>query len=163
MQHELFAIPAGPKPVVYATLARHAEALLEGVNDKIANAANLSAMLYHMLPDISWSGFYFLKRNTLMVGPFQGKPACVSVALGQGVCGQAAEMRKPLIVGDVASFPGHVYCDPASRSEIVLPLVRNDKLLGVLDLDAPITQRFDEDDRRGLETIADLWVHSFTR
>jgi GAF domain-containing protein len=160
---ETFAKPAGPKSVVYATLARHAEALVEGVNDKIANAANLSAMLYHMLPDISWSGFYFLKRNTLIVGPFQGKPACVMVEPGRGVCGQVAELRKPLIVGDVASFPGHIYCDPAARSEIVLPLVKNDKLLGVLDLDAPVTDRFDEDDRRGLERIAAIWLDSFER
>jgi len=160
---ETFVMPAGPKSVVYATLARHAEALVEGVNDKIANAANLSAMLYHMLPDISWSGFYFLKHKRLIVGPFQGKPACVTVAVGQGVCGQAATMRKSLIVGDVASFPGHIYCDPAARSEIVIPLVKGDKLLGVLDLDAPVTERFDEDDRRGLEQIAAIWLRSFKR
>src|SRR5690625_2326298 len=160
---ETFVMPAGPKSVVYATLARHAEALVEGVNDKIANAANLSAMLYHMLPDISWSGFYFLKHKRLIVGPFQGKPACVTVAVGQGVCWQAATMRKSLIVGDVASFPGHIYCDPAARSEIVIPLVKGDKLLGVLDLDAPVTERFDEDDRRGLEQIAAIWLRSFKR
>lgn len=160
---ETIARPDGPKSVVYAMLVRHAEALVEGVNDKIANAANLSAMLYHMLPDVSWSGFYFLKRNKLIVGPFQGKPACVTVELGRGVCGQVAELRKPLIVGDVASFPGHIYCDPSARSEIVLPLVKNDKLLGVLDLDAPVTDRFDEEDRRGLEQIAAIWLRSFTR
>ncbi len=161
--YEAFELPTGSKPVVYAALARHAKALVEGVNDRIANAANLTALIYHGLPDISWSGFYFLSRKQLIVGPFQGKPACVKIALGRGVCGQAAELRKPLIVGDVASFPGHVYCDPDARSEIVIPLIRDDKLLGVLDIDAPIPDRFDEDDRRGLEKVASIWLHSFSR
>ncbi|MGH8161084.1 MAG: GAF domain-containing protein [Gammaproteobacteria bacterium] len=161
--HESFELPQGSKPVVYSALARHAEALVEGVNDRIANAANLAALIYLGLPSISWSGFYFLHRKQLIVGPFQGKPACVKIALGRGVCGQAAQLRKPLIVGDVASFPGHIYCDPDARSEIVIPLVRDDKLLGMLDIDAPIPDRFDEDDRRGLEKIAAIWLHSFTR
>ncbi|MDN5863925.1 MAG: GAF domain-containing protein [Gammaproteobacteria bacterium] len=161
--YESFELPQGSKPVVYAALARHAEALVEGVNDKVANAANLAALLFHSLPKISWSGFYFLHRKQLIVGPFQGKPACVKIALGRGVCGHAAALRQPLLVGDVTSFPGHIYCDPDARSEIVLPLIKNDKLLGVLDLDAPIPDRFDEDDRRGLEKIAGIWIHSFTR
>lgn len=156
-------MPEGSKPVVYAALARHAEALVEGVNDRIANAANIAAILYHCLPDINWSGFYLLRGKQLIVGPFQGKPACVKIALGRGVCGQAAELRKPLIVGDVASFPGHIYCDPDARSELVVPLLKNDKLLGVLDLDAPIPDRFDADDLRGLEKVAAIWLHSFTR
>ncbi|MGH8274616.1 MAG: GAF domain-containing protein [Gammaproteobacteria bacterium] len=161
--HESFAVPEGSKPVVYAALARHAEALFEGVHDKIANSANLAALLYHGLPNVSWSGFYFLRRKQLIVGPFQGKPACVSVALGRGVCGQAAELRRTLVVADVASFPDHIYCDPDARSEIVVPLERDGKLLGVLDLDAPVPDRFDEDDRRGLEKIAAIWLHSFNR
>ncbi|HEX5313892.1 MAG TPA: GAF domain-containing protein [Gammaproteobacteria bacterium] len=161
--HESFAVPEGSKPVVYAALARHAEALVEGEGDKIANAANLAALLYHGLPDVSWCGFYFLRGKQLIVGPFQGKPACVRIALGRGVCGQAATMRRTLVVGDVASFPDHIYCDPDARSEIVLPLVKDDKLLGVLDLDAPILDRFDEQDRRGLEKIATIWAQSFRR
>lgn len=160
---ELFALPEGSKPVVYAALARHAEALVEGEHDKIANAANIAALLYHSLPDISWSGFYFLRGKTLIVGPFQGRPACVRIALGRGVCGQAAELRKTLLVADVASFPDHIVCDPDSRSEIVVPLVRDDRLLGVLDLDAPVPDRFDEADKRGLERIASVWLHSFKR
>jgi GAF domain-containing protein len=159
--HSAFELPEGSKPVAYATLARHAEALVEGVNDKIANAANIAALLYHALPDVSWSGFYFSKRKHLIVGPFQGNPACVDIALGRGVCGQAAALGKPLIVGDVASFPGHIYCDPDARSEIVIPLARDERLFGVLDLDAPIPDRFDEDDRRGLEKIAAIWLRSF--
>lgn len=160
---ETLAAPTGSKPEAYATLARQAEALVEGVNDRISNAANLASILYHGLPQISWSGFYFRKRDSLMVGPFAGKPACVEIALGKGVCGQAAARREPLIVDDVADFPGHIYCDPAARSEIVLPLVKNDELLGVLDLDAPLPGRFDEEDRRGLEDVAAIWVHSFRR
>ena len=161
--HELMPLPEGPKPVVYAALARHAEALVEGERDKIANAANIAALLYHSLPDISWSGFYFLRGKQLIVGPFQGKPACVRIALGRGVCGQAAELQKTLLVADVASFPDHIYCDPDARSEIVVPLVRDDRLLGVLDLDAPIPDRFDDQDRRGIERIADIWLRSFNR
>src|SRR5690625_4903162 len=137
---ETFVMPAGPKSVVYATLARHAEALVEGVNDKIANAANLSAMLYHMLPDISLSGFYFLKHKRLIVGPFQGKPACVTVAVGQGVCGQAATMRKSLIVGDVACFPCHIYCVHAARSYIVITLMMGEQQLDDYVLVAPYSE-----------------------
>lgn len=161
--HESFALPEGSKPVVYAALARHAEALVEGMRDKIANSANIAALLYHSLPNISWSGFYFLRGKQLIIGPYQGKLACVRVALGRGVCGQAAELRRTLVVADVASFPDHIYCDPDTRSEIVVPLEREGKLFGVLDLDAPIPDRFDEDDRRGLEKIAAIWLHSFNR
>ncbi|MGH8225159.1 MAG: GAF domain-containing protein [Gammaproteobacteria bacterium] len=161
--HELLPLPEGSKPVVYAALARHAEALVEGERDKIANAANIVALLYHSLPDISWCGFYFLRGKQLIVGPFQGKPACVRIALGRGVCGQAAELQKTLLVADVACFPDHIYCDPDARSEIVVPLVRDGKLLGVLDLDAPITDRFDDQDKRGIEKVADIWLHSFKR
>lgn len=159
--HELIELPAGSKPVQYAALARHAEALLEGERDRIANAANLCALLYHSLPDLNWVGFYFVKRRRLVVGPFQGRPACVRIEFGEGVCGTAAEMRGTLVVADVAAFPGHIYCDPASRSEIVVPLLSgDDKLLGVLDLDSPVLERFDEQDRRGLEQIAAIWVNS---
>jgi L-methionine (R)-S-oxide reductase len=157
--HELIELPRGSKAVQYAALARHAEALLEGERDRIANAANLCALLYHSLPDVNWVGFYFLKRRRLIVGPFQGRPACVRIGLGEGVCGTAAEIRQTLVVADVAAFPGHIYCDPASRAEIVVPLLGKDgKLIGVLDLDSPVLERFDEQDRRGLEEIAAIWI-----
>lgn len=162
--HESFALPQGPKPVQYAALARHAEALLQGERDKIANAANVAALLYHSLPDVNWAGFYFRKGRTLLVGPYQGRPACVRIRLGEGVCGSAAAIGRTLVVADVSAFPGHIYCDPASRSEIVVPLVHPDaKLVGVLDLDSPRLERFDEMDRRGLEEIASLWIRSWSR
>lgn len=162
--YESFQLPQGPKSVQYAALARHAEALLEGEHDKIANAANVTALLYHSLPKISWAGFYFLKARQLIVGPYQGRPACIRIALGEGVCGTAAEMRRSFVVADVSLFPGHIYCDPASRSEIVVPLLDPaDRLVGVLDLDSPVLERFDEQDRQGLEEIAALWVNSLRK
>jgi GAF domain-containing protein len=145
-------------PQAYTALARQAEALLEGEQDAIANAANLAALLYHSLPQVSWAGFYFLKGRELVVGPFQGKPACVRIAFGKGVCGQAAELRETLVVADVSTFPGHIYCDPDARSEVVVPLVKRGEVLGVLDLDAPVEGRFDDGDRRGLEEIASIWL-----
>ncbi|MGH8427969.1 MAG: GAF domain-containing protein [Gammaproteobacteria bacterium] len=161
--HQLLPLPEGPKSVVYAALARHAEALFEGESDKIANAANLCALLYHGLPGLNWAGFYFLKGKQLVVGPFQGKLACVRIALGRGVCGNAAQLRRTLVVADVSAFHDHIYCDPDSRSEIVMPLVKDEKLVGVLDIDAPTLERFDDHDKRGLETIAAIWLRSFNR
>lgn len=157
--HQLSPLPQA-KPQAYTALARQAEALLEGEQDAIANAANLTALLYHSLPQVSWVGFYFLKGHELVVGPFQGKPACVRIALEKGVCGQAAARRETLVVADVSTFPGHIYCDPDARSEIVVPLVKEGNVLGVLDLDAPVKGRFDDEDRRGLEEIVAVWVQA---
>jgi GAF domain-containing protein len=141
-------------------LLRQAEALLDGYEDPVANAANLSALLYHSLPDVNWAGFYFLKDGRLLVGPFQGRPACVEIPLGRGVCGTAAASRKILRVADVDEFEGHIVCDLASRSEIVLPLIRNGELLGVLDIDSPVLDRFGPEDERLLAGICEIYVRS---
>ena len=124
----------------------------------IANAANLSALLFHSLPDLNWAGFYFLKDGELVLGPFQGKPACVRIEVGKGVCGSAAASRQTLIVPDVHQFPGHIACDSASNSEIVVPVITDDRLLGVLDLDSPEFSRFNDDDADGLERIVRVFV-----
>jgi len=142
------------KDAAYRGLARELGALLEGEHDPIANAANAAALIFDALPGINWAGFYFLKGRELVVGPFQGKPACVRIALGRGACGAAAARRQTLVVDDVHSFPGHIVCDPASRSEIVVPLVDGARLLGVLDIDSPRVGRFDAADARGLEALA---------
>lgn len=143
-----------------AELLEQAAALLAGQNDLVANAANLSSWLFHTLADVNWVGFYFLKDGRLLVGPFQGKPACVSIPLGRGVCGKAAESRSIQRVADVHAFDGHIACDAASRSEIVLPLIREGELIGVLDLDSPIKDRFDERDERFLTAVARLFISS---
>ena len=141
-------------------LAAQAAALVSGQQDMIANAANLSSLLFYALDKVNWVGFYFLKGHELIVGPFQGRPACVSIPMGKGVFGPAAETRKVMSVADVHAFEGHIACDVASRSEIVLPLVRNGELIGVLDLDSPVKNRFDEKDERLLQKIADIFIHS---
>jgi GAF domain-containing protein len=141
-------------------LADQARALLSGQADLVANAANLSALLFHALEDVNWVGFYFLKGEGLVVGPFQGKPACVTIPLDRGVCGAAASTRRVQRVADVHAFEGHIACDADSRSEIVLPLVRNGELLGVLDLDSPSPGRFSERDQRLLEEIAEVFIES---
>ncbi|HEY8051291.1 MAG: GAF domain-containing protein [Steroidobacterales bacterium] len=146
------------KPADYARLREELAALLAGESDLIANAANTAALIFDALPDLNWAGFYFLKAGELVVGPFQGKPACVRIALGRGVCGTAAERRRTLLVPDVHAFPGHIACDTASRSEIVVPLIASGTLLGVLDIDSPRPGRFDEADARGLEALAALFV-----
>jgi GAF domain-containing protein len=138
----------------YARLDGELKALLAGEPDLVANAANTAALLFDALPEVNWVGFYFLRGGELVVGPFQGKPACVRIALGRGVCGTAAAERRTVLVPDVHAFPGHIACDAASRSEVVVPLVRGSQLLGVLDLDSPRPARFDEGDARGLEAIA---------
>src|SRR5262249_6491513 len=150
--------PTGTKAEVYRELALMAEGLFRGERDAIANAANLSALLWMGLPDLNWSGFYFLRGLGLVLGPFQGRPACVRIDLGRGVCGTAAQRRETLVVLDVEEFPGHIACDAASKSEIVVPLVADGRLLGVLDLDSPRKGRFDEQDARGLERLAALWA-----
>jgi L-methionine (R)-S-oxide reductase len=142
----------------YASLAQELAALLAGERDFIANAANTAALIYEALPQVNWAGFYFLKAGELVVGPFQGKPACVRIALGQGVCGTAAAERRTLVVPDVHAFPGHIACDAASRSEIVIPLLTGTLLLGVLDIDSPRPARFDAADAAGLGELARLFV-----
>jgi GAF domain-containing protein len=144
------------KPRLFAELQVHLTAILAGERDFIANLANTSALLFHTLPDLNWAGFYLLKGNELVLGPFQGKPACIRIAIGRGVCGTAAQRRETIVVPDVHAFPGHIACDDASRSEIVVPLIKDDRLIGVMDLDSPLVGRFDEIDARGLEMIASI-------
>ena len=153
-------ILTGSKPEQYAQLAEQARALLHGEPDRIANAANLSALVYHVLPNLNWVGFYFFDGKELVVGPFQGLPACVRIALDKGVCGAAASTRQTQRVADVHAFPGHIACDAASRSELVVPLLHAGALVGVFDLDSPLPDRFDEEDQHGLEAIARLFVES---
>ena len=156
----LTSATAGSKAEIYALLQQQAEALLQGEHNVIANAANLASLIWHSLPDLNWAGFYFYDGTELVLGPFMGKPACVRIAIGKGVCGTAAATRTTQLVEDVHAFPGHIACDAASNSEIVVPLVRDGALLGVLDLDSPKTARFDAEDRAALERIAALWVQS---
>ena len=144
----------------YARLAEQARALLSGQNHAIANAANLSALIFHELPDLNWVGFYFLEGNSLIVGPFQGLPACVQISLGRGVCGTAAATRQTQRVDDVHAFDGHIACDAASASELVVPLIRRDRVIGVLDIDSPIAARFNAEDQGGLEALARIYVES---
>ena len=151
---------SGSKTEQYAQLAEQARGLLHGERDRIANAANLSSLVFHSLPALNWVGFYFFDGKELVVGPFQGQPACVRIALGRGVCGTAAQTRQTQRIADVDAFPGHIPCDSASRSELVVPLYRGDELIGVFDLDSPVHDRFDADDQRGLETIAGLFLES---
>jgi len=151
---ELKPLAAAGKKELYAELAEQVVHLLAGERDLIANTANFAALLYHSLPEINWLGFYFYKGGELVVGPFQGKPACVRIAIGKGVCGTAAERREAVIVQDVHEFPGHIACDSASNSEIVIPLIKGGELVGVLDVDSPVRGRFDDEDRRGLEKLA---------
>lgn len=145
---------------LYAKLNSELEALLAGERDLVANAANAAALIWEHLSGINWAGFYFLKGGELVLGPFQGRPACVRIAMGKGVCGGAAEARETLVVPDVHAFQGHIACDAASRSEIVVPLVKDGELLGVLDIDSPSLARFDEADRRGLEAAAAIFLDS---
>ena len=150
--------PTGTKPEIYRQLALMAEGLFRGERDAIANAANLAGLLHMGLADLNWAGFYFLRGAGLVLGPFQGKPACVRIEMGRGVCGTAAARRQTLVVPEVEKFPGHIACDAASRSEIVVPLIGEGRLIGVLDLDSPVPARFDDADARGLERLAALWV-----
>jgi len=154
MSHESARYEFKDKAADYAELTRELQSLLSGETDLIANAANATSLIYHALPDLNWCGVYLLKAGELVVGPFQGKPACVRIALGKGVCGTAAAERKTIVVPDVHAFPGHIACDAASQSEIVIPLMADAGLFGVLDLDSPKLARFDDADRRGLEQLA---------
>ncbi len=148
------------KPELYSDLAVQLRSLLEGERDFIANAANFSSLLYHTLPDVNWAGLYLLKDGELVLGPFQGQPACVRIALGKGVCGTAAAQRQTILVDNVHDFPGHIACDSASNSEIVVPMIKDDGLLGVLDLDSPQLARFDDADARGLNELVRVFIDS---
>jgi GAF domain-containing protein len=146
------------KQEAYASLAAQLRSLFADERDLIANAANLSSLLYHSLPDLNWTGFYLLKGDELVLGPFQGKPACVRIGLGSGVCGTAAQRRETIMVDNVHDFPGHIACDSASNSEIVVPLVVGERLIGVLDLDSPSLSRFDDIDAAGLNELVEIFV-----
>jgi GAF domain-containing protein len=151
-----FVAPAltGHKPEQYAQLAQQLALLFGDERDFTANMANMAALIFHQLPDLNWAGFYLMKGGELVLGPFQGKPACIRIPLGRGVCGTAAARRETQLVPDVHAFPGHIACDADSRSEIVVPLIADGMLVGVLDLDSPKPGRFDEADRAGLEAAA---------
>jgi GAF domain-containing protein len=148
------------KVEVYDQLAAQLSSLLAGECDLIANAANFSSLIFHALPDLNWAGFYFLKNDELVLGPFQGKPACVRIAVGQGVCGAAAQSCVTTIVPNVHEFPGHIACDSASNSEIVVPLMKGERLIGEFDLDSPIVGRFDEEDGIGLNRLVSVLIGS---
>lgn len=147
------------KPEFYRELCTQLEALLAGENDPVANAANTSAFIFQTIPDLNWAGFYFLQSpDELVVGPFQGKPACVRIAVGSGVCGTAVQEGSSILVDDVHAFPGHIACDADSRSELVVPLAFQGNIFGVLDLDSPRIARFDVDDQAGIEQLAAIYV-----
>ncbi|HSL53894.1 MAG TPA: GAF domain-containing protein [Pyrinomonadaceae bacterium] len=146
------------KPKLYANLVVQLLSLLKGEHDFIANAANFSALLFNSLPNVNWAGFYFLQGEELVLGPFQGNPACVRIPMGKGVCGVAAQQCETIIVPNVHEFPGHIACDVASNSEIVVPLFDGERLLGVLDLDSPTIGRFDDQDAEGLNELVTVFV-----
>ena len=148
------------KTELYSELGIQLRALLADERDFIANAANFSSLLYHSLPDVNWVGFYLLKNNELVLGPFHGQPACVRIAMGKGVCGTAAELRQTVVVENVHEFPGHIACDSASNSEIVVPLIREGQLIGVLDLDSPSLSRFNDEDAKELNELANIFLES---
>jgi GAF domain-containing protein len=158
MTFEVTTNSLGSKAEVYAQLAEQLRSLLAGEHDFIANAANFSALLFHSLPDVSWVGFYLHKEGELVLGPFQGKPACVRIAIGKGVCGTAAQQRQTILVDNVHDFPDHIACDSASNSEIVVPLLEGDELIGVLDLDSTLFARFSEEDAQGLNELAEIFL-----
>lgn len=156
---EVSTVDVGDKPSAYRELLAQARAMMAGEQDRIANAANFAALVFHALPQLNWCGFYFFDGRELVVGPFQGKPACVRIALGKGVCGTAASTRQTQLVANVHDFPGHIACDSASESEIVVPMFDgHGHLLGVWDVDSPVLNRFDDDDRRGMEALVEAWI-----
>jgi len=159
--HALHELPAD-KAGAYAELKAGLRALLAGEHDLVANAANFAALLYWSLPRLNWAGLYLVEpaSGDLLLGPFQGRPACVRIAVGRGVCGTAAARRETVVVPDVHTFPGHIACDAASNSEIVVPVLRHGRLLGVLDLDSPDHGRFDAADAQGLEALVAVFVES---
>ena len=159
--HSLTELPSD-KAAAYDELATSLRALLAGERNLVANASNMAALLFWSLRDLNWAGFYLVEpeRGDLLLGPFQGKPACVRIPIGRGVCGAAAERCATVVVPDVHAFPGHIACDSASNSEIVVPIIRGGTLLGVLDLDSPVHARFDDADARGLEALVRIFVDS---
>lgn len=146
------------KTELYRDLARQLQALIAGEPDRVANTANMAALLYHGLPDLNWAGFYFTQGSELVLGPFQGRPACVRLRWGSGVCGTAAARAASVLVPDVHAFPGHIACDPVSQSELVVPLVEDGRVTGVLDLDSPKLARFDADDQAGCEHLVAVFL-----
>jgi L-methionine (R)-S-oxide reductase len=160
MSHTVRGYDFDAPETAYRELARDLKALLAGERDLIANAANTAALVYDALPGLNWAGFYLYKSGELVLGPFQGKPACVRIAIGKGVCGTAAARRETVVVQDVHAFPGHIACDSASNSEIVVPLVHGTELLGVLDIDSPHLGRFGAGDAAGIEALARIFVES---
>jgi len=161
---EAKVIESADKPALYRDLAQQLTGLFAGERDAIANAANTAALIFTTLPALNWAGFYFLRApdflsaGELVLGPFQGKPACVRIAVGRGVCGAAVEQGRSILVEDVHAFADHIVCDPASRSELVVPLIREGRVFGVIDLDSPLPSRFDADDQAGIEAVAALYV-----
>ncbi|MGJ7037511.1 GAF domain-containing protein [Shinella sp. BE166] len=159
--HDIRKIEATDKLSFYRDLIAQAEGLLHGERDAIANAANLSALIYDAVADLNWAGFYFLKSaDELVLGPFQGKVACVRIPVGKGVCGSAVAEARSQLLPDVHAFPGHIACDAASRAELVVPLARDGRIFGVLDLDSPLPGRFTEEDQAGFEALAALYVNA---
>ncbi|MCQ4628441.1 GAF domain-containing protein [Shinella sp. CPCC 100929] len=159
--HDIRKIEATDKPSFYRDLIAQAEGLLHGERDAIANAANLSALIYDAVANLNWAGFYFLKSaDELVLGPFQGKVACVRIPVGKGVCGSAVAEGRSQLVPDVHAFPGHIACDAASRAELVVPLARDGRVFGVLDLDSPLPGRFTEEDQAGFEALAAIYVNA---
>lgn len=156
---EAKALAVDDKAAFYDELTQQLQGLLSGERDAVANAANTAALLFTTLPDLNWAGFYILRSpDELVLGPFQGKPACVRIAVGRGVCGAAVAQRRTMLVEDVHAFADHIACDAASRSELVVPLVRGNRVLGVIDLDSPSLARFDRDDQDGIEAVAEIFL-----
>ena len=158
---EAAPIVIADKTRFYRELAQQLQGLFAGETDMIANAANMSALIYQTMPDLNWAGVYLLKGDQLVLGPFQGKPACVRIPVGRGVCGAAVERKSSILVDDVHAFPGHIACDAASRSELVVPIFRGSETIGVIDLDSPLPSRFDADDQAGMERLAEIFAGSF--
>jgi GAF domain-containing protein len=154
--HEFAIADAADKPTLYADLRSALDGLTADEPDAIANMANAAALLWEYLPDINWTGFYRLVDGELVLGPFQGKAACIRIAMGAGVCGTAAQSRETQCIADVEAFPGHIPCDAASASELVVPIVTGDRLIGVLDIDSPSKARFDGEDVKGCEALVSL-------
>ena len=152
--YDFAADPAQPKPELYRELAAAADALTAGESDAVANMANVAALIWQFLPELNWAGFYRAIDSELVLGPFCGKPACIRIPFGQGVCGTAVASGESQLVADVNRFPGHIACDAASRSELVVPVKRDGQVIGVIDLDAPRVGRFDADDQAGIEALA---------
>lgn len=148
------------KETDYQSICKSLLGLIEGEKDALANLSNSSALLFHSLDRLNWAGFYLFKEGELVLGPFQGKPACIRIGLGKGVCGTAALERKTIVVEDVHQFPGHIACDGASESEIVIPIIKNNRLMGVLDVDSPVKARFGENDRIGMERFSEILAES---